>query len=448
MPMGSPFDRMHDTIVAGRMAAGGAAGALVRLHESDPILHNTVHPHQKGPLMTEHTLGQRLRHAPDAWHERLDSPGMWRPVLDRVARASARGTLPAVVDRATALRLVPLTRRTVSVVIPCYNYGRFLPEAVGSVLDQVGVDVDVVVVDDCSTDDSAAVAESLAAADPRVRLVRNPRNLGHVATFNAGYEHTEGEFVVRLDADDLLTPGSLGRAVALMEEHPSLSLVYGHPRHFTSAHPPQPWLGRVTWSVWRGEDWLRERSRRGTNCITTPEALLRRDVLEETGPLNENLRFAQDMEMWVRASTVGDVGRVNGADQALHRDHDASMSVNEGSGLLVDLHERRMVFSEVFRTRGPHVRDAKELEDLCRKTLATEALGHVVHLRDRGRDTAEQVEGLLAFATDTCPSARELPAWSRAVGARRSPSVVRVARAITTRARGELSYLRWTRSGV
>jgi glycosyltransferase involved in cell wall biosynthesis len=128
---------------------------------------------------------------------------------------------------------IPLERRpTVTVVIPCYNYARYLRESVSSALGQSEVDVDVVIVDDASTDDSQAVAQELAQRDPRVTVLAHHRNLGPVQTFNAGLARASGEFVARLDADDLLTNGSLGRAAAVMTRHPEVGLVYGHPIHF------------------------------------------------------------------------------------------------------------------------------------------------------------------------------------------------------------------------
>src|SRR5437660_6584650 len=71
----------------------------------------------------------------------------------------------------------------VTVVVPCYNYGRYLPQCLASALDQPGVDVDVVLVDDASTDGSGDVAEELAAADSRITLVRHAVNAGHIATY-------------------------------------------------------------------------------------------------------------------------------------------------------------------------------------------------------------------------------------------------------------------------
>src|SRR6186713_958954 len=87
-------------------------------------------------------------------------------------------------------RARPLTSRPrVSVVIPCYNYGRYLSQCVHSVTrDQPDIDLEVVIVDDASTDGSLEVARTLQKEDPRIELVRHVRNRGHIATFNDGVD--------------------------------------------------------------------------------------------------------------------------------------------------------------------------------------------------------------------------------------------------------------------
>ena len=115
-----------------------------------------------------------------------------------------------------------LRRPTVSVVVPCYNYARYLRDAVDSVLSQEGVDVDVLIVDDYSSDGSAEVASSLAAGDERVRVIVHGQNVGHIATYNEGLASVAGDYVVLLSADDMLTPGALAGATSLMEARPNV----------------------------------------------------------------------------------------------------------------------------------------------------------------------------------------------------------------------------------
>jgi cellulose synthase/poly-beta-1,6-N-acetylglucosamine synthase-like glycosyltransferase len=340
------------------------------------------------------------------------------------------------------------------VVVPCYNYGRFLPDSVGSALAQHEVEPEVIVVDDASTDDSAEVAGRYAAQDPRVRLIRHAKNTGHVVAFNDGLAEATGEFIVRLDADDLLTPGALARAVALFDNHPGVGLVYGHPRHFTTPTPPAPRGGIHGWSLWSGRDWIAQRCRTGVNCITTPEAMIRGSVMAAIGGLSTRLRFAQDMEIWLRAAAVSDVGRIDGPDQALHRDHPTSMSVTDGASYLTDLVERRTVFDVLFDGPGGQLAGAGELRELARRTLATEAVVSVYHAYDRGQVGTSDVDGRLAFALETYPRAEELPAWRalrrrQRVGDRLAPVVPTFAASVVwRRLQWQSRQRRWQRTGV
>src|SRR5690242_1270133 len=96
---------------------------------------------------------------------------------------------------------------SVNVVIPCYNYGHFLEQAVGSVLDDQGdVDVRVLIIDDASPDGSGEVALQIAARDPRVEAVVHTTNIGHIATYNEGLlGWADGDYCMLLSADDQVT---------------------------------------------------------------------------------------------------------------------------------------------------------------------------------------------------------------------------------------------------
>src|SRR6185436_125554 len=113
----------------------------------------------------------------------------------------------------------------VSVIIPCYNQGRFLGEAIESVLNQTYRNCEIIVVDDGSMDDTARVA----ARYPSVNLVRQS-NRGFSAARNAGFEQSLGDLLVFLDADDRLLPNAIEDGVECLEHNPQCAFVYGRYR--------------------------------------------------------------------------------------------------------------------------------------------------------------------------------------------------------------------------
>src|SRR5215212_6268835 len=125
----------------------------------------------------------------------------------------------------------------VSVVIPCYNQAHFLGEAIESVLSQRYTDVEVIVVDDGSQDDTQGVASSYAARDPRVRLVRQ-NNRGLAGARNRGLAESRGEYVVFLDSDDRLAEGALEVGVRELEANPDCAFVSGHYRPISADGEP------------------------------------------------------------------------------------------------------------------------------------------------------------------------------------------------------------------
>jgi hypothetical protein len=298
---------------------------------------------------------------------------------------------------------------TVSVIVPCYNYAEFLPRCVASILDQPGVDVSVLVIDDCSSDDTPEVAARLAAEDSRVAWRRHEVNQGHIATYNEGLEWADGEHIVLISADDLLTPGALARATAIMERHPDVGMVYGRPLYAPSDRPlPTPggrWRGTT---VWPGRRWIERRCRTGYNCISSPEVVVRGSVHREIGGYKPSLPHTGDLELWLRIAAVADVAYVRGTPQAIYRVHPRSMLRSSYDDALVDLVHRKAAFDAFVAECGRSGRFAAE-EWQVRRALARQALWRASRAVDHGR--TEDVDALVAFAEDTCPQAHELVQW-------------------------------------
>jgi glycosyltransferase involved in cell wall biosynthesis len=308
-------------------------------------------------------------------------------------------------------RPVASSRRqpSVSIVIPCYNYGHYLQECVASVLSQPDVLVDVLLIDDASPDGSAEVVRRIAAQDGRVRAICHQANQGHIATYNEGLAQVSGDYTVLLSADDLLTPGCLARATSLMEEYPSVGLTYGFPIPFSEGSPPPARTVPTKWIVWHGEDWLAYRCKMGGNALLSPEGVLRTSVLRDVGGFRADLPNSGDFEWWMRVATASDVGYVAGADQAYYRIHSTNM--HHSQDLLADLSERLRCFDAIFATRAEFLRNANSLRDLAHRQLAREALAYAISSYARGVADDEPIDAYAAFASDTWPEAKRLREW-------------------------------------
>jgi hypothetical protein len=271
---------------------------------------------------------------------------------------------------------------SVSVVIPCYNYGHFLGAAVGSALDdQPGMEVRVLVIDDASTDGSAEVARAIAARDPRVQVLAHATNRGHIATYNEGLlDWADGDYSVLLSADDRLAPGTLRRTTDLLDAHPEAGFAYGHPIRFREGTPPPAAKTTVRgWSVWPGPWWLERRCRTCISCISSPEVVVRTSLQKMVGGYDPQLPHTGDTEMWLRLAAHADVGYIRGADQAFYRIHENNMTKTRTT--LVDLHQRRLAYEKFLDRCAASLPEAARLSDMVHRKLCWQALWSPIRRR-------------------------------------------------------------------
>lgn len=227
---------------------------------------------------------------------------LWRfPVHEARAAYPAPFLVKTAPQDAMREAVAPLVRQArrprVSVIIPCYNYGRYLPEAVDSVLAQTFADFEIVIVDDGSTDDSRAVAEQLAAMHPeRVRVIGQERSGQPAIARNRGISEARGEYILCLDADDKIAPTMLERCVALLDAEPAVAVAYTDRRDFDG----------VDQIVQAGEyDFDRLRFANHMSYC----ALFRRTVWETVGGYRTNVKGCEDWDFWVAAGARGFSGK-------------------------------------------------------------------------------------------------------------------------------------------
>lgn len=298
----------------------------------------------------------------------------------------------------------------VSVVIPCYNYGRFLGTCVRSVLSQQGVRTRILIIDDASTDDSARVATTLAEEHPEVEVRVHPRNRGHIATYNEGLlEWATGDYVTLLSADDELCDGSLARSVRLMEENPEVGMVYGGIEEFgPNSGEPAPSRRRQSQSVHSGSTWLRKRCHETVNVVPTPGTVLRLTVQQSVGGYDPQLTHAGDFDMWLRVAVVADIGYIGGPPQGRYRVHDASMSHQVYQESLADVRQRTMVFESLFATHGAELELVGISADTTFARLAGHPLWWACRAYEKGTPDEAAIEEWLAFARQTYPRVETL----------------------------------------
>jgi glycosyltransferase involved in cell wall biosynthesis len=194
----------------------------------------------------------------------------------------------------------------VSVITPFLNAEAHLAEAVASVGAQTFADWELLLVDDCSTDGSAALAAALGDAEARVRVLRLPGTIPHgpAAARNAGIAAARGDFLAFLDADDLLEPHMLATTLAAIERHRGAALVFGPTLWWHPDDPGRDWLedtGRHGGRLHRPPDLLRSLvllQRGHVPCICS--VLVRRSAAEAVGGFEERLRLYEDQTLLAR----------------------------------------------------------------------------------------------------------------------------------------------------
>ena len=183
-----------------------------------------------------------------------------------------------------------MTTAKVTVLMPVYNAERHLREAVGSILSQTYADFTFLVIDDGSTDGSAAIIRSYS--DPRLHLVQNSRNMGLTATLNLGLEMAQGEYIARMDADDVSLPERLAKQVAFLDTHPEVGIVgvwaeaFGEAR-FRIPHPPDAETIRAKLLF--------------DSALVHPAVLMRQKFLDAHSLRYLPLGHFEDYELWQRA---------------------------------------------------------------------------------------------------------------------------------------------------
>lgn len=219
-----------------------------------------------------------------------------------------------------------MTNPLVSVIVPSYNCARYLPETLDSILVQTWSPVEIIVVDDGSTDDTQDVLKRYAG---KIRVIRLDKNCGGPAKpRNVGIQNASGKYVALFDSDDIMTPDKLERQVKFLEAHHSTPFVFSNFRNFSVEGPAKDDFLRDHkdfqamakekvegdgFKIWKGtgfETLIED------NYIGTSGAVFRKDLAEKLGGFDETLSNSDDVDFFFRVTDRFEIGYI---DAELHR---------------------------------------------------------------------------------------------------------------------------------
>lgn len=203
----------------------------------------------------------------------------------------------------------------VTLLIPCYNQARFLEEAAQSCLAQTYGNIELIIVNDGSPDDSLAVAETIRARNPeRSITVIDQKNQGLAQTRNNAVAASSGEYILPLDSDDAFDPLMVETCVTMLEADPGLGIAYTNCLYFgTKEYVP---------------DWIKPWDAKGVcmKNILCYASMYRRTLFDDIGGYRTDMIWGyEDWEFWVRAARHGWSGKLHEEPLFLHRLHGPTM---------------------------------------------------------------------------------------------------------------------------
>jgi glycosyltransferase involved in cell wall biosynthesis len=271
----------------------------------------------------------------------------------------------------------------VSVVIPCYNQGRYLREAIHSVLSQTYRDIEIIVVDDGSTDNTREVA----TREP-VRYV-SQTNQGLSAARNRGIGEGQGEFFVFLDADDRLFPDGIRAGVEALAEHPNCAFAYGNYREIDTSGTVQYESNRSLQVMADYQTLLR------SNCIEMHATVIyRSNALEDAGTFDPDLNACEDYDLYLRIARRLPICHFD-ALVAEYRMHENNMSRDMALMLRTVL--------QVLRSQKEYVRKDRRLAIAYREGLRNFAGFYAAQLARQSCtnlfSSGPRIESLRGFGT-------------------------------------------------
>ncbi|HEY8223911.1 MAG TPA: glycosyltransferase [Pyrinomonadaceae bacterium] len=286
-------------------------------------------------------------------------------------------------------------KRKVSVCIPTFNGAAYLSEAITSVLNQTLTDFELIVVDDCSSDSTETVVKSFQ--DDRLTYYKNSTRLGLVGNWNRCLELAKCEYVSIFHQDDVMAPENLGEKIRVLDEHPSVGLVFSQAQIVDGrGNPTRMFSGNTEIDNLQDGMGFFEQFFLKPNVICCPSVLVRKSCYEKLGRFDARLSYTCDCEMWMRICLFFDIAYIK-EPLLKYREHDRNESRNFYDHVK-NLKEHllfRILILDKFPQRIPA---ARELRRSVRREYSQQALSLANHHYSHGR--FDSAKALLKFSAE------------------------------------------------
>jgi len=263
---------------------------------------------------------------------------------------------------------VPERVPAVSVLIKAYNHAAYVEQAIRSVLEQSFQDFEIVVTDDASTDETAALVERFT--DERIRFQRLQVNHGIPAAMNATVRRARAPLLAILNSDDFMLPDRLTEQVAFLREHPEVAAVFSVPLQVDESGRPSEGFGDVFAVPFahpgpNRREWLRHFFFSG-NCLCAPSATIRSSAFQAIGPDDVRLAHLADLDRWIKLLRQHEIHVMTGQLTAFRvRANQGNASAARSDTLLRDTFESFEIFKR-YRDFEPAFLREIFAEDIAR----------------------------------------------------------------------------------
>lgn len=189
----------------------------------------------------------------------------------------------------------------VSVIMSVYNGEKYLKEAIESIFNQSFGDFEFIIVDDGSSDNTLKILKEYAKKNSRVKIIKNKNNIGLTKSLNKAIQDAKGEYIARMDADDISLPKRLEKQVKFMEKNPKVGLL-------GAAYYQMNSKGEIVGkNIFPISNKKLQKVLIKYNHFFHASVMIRKNILNEVGLYNENIKSAQDYDLWFRIARVSKI---------------------------------------------------------------------------------------------------------------------------------------------